>query len=293
LRINVFQPYFSGSTNNTDTITINGNRPNIFSTPADSPVLTKPITKDVYTPSVTTEQKTASQKFIEEAQDKIYAKLFPDKFIAKYINKSFLEQAVKNNPRITQLLASEGLVVTIEPHNMSSITKSHLLPTAKYAKIIMQNSGEYYTPNDYDLMQEAALIHDIGKSLIPAEILNKKEKLTQKEREIIKLHNDLGYEILKSSSLSPRVLALIQNHHDYRNEGPKDSMSQILTVADIYSALKEVRPYKPQMSDEDAFKILEEGANRGDYNINYVNSLRKALANPVSEQTTEQLAKAA
>ena len=250
-------------------------------TGATSGVLAPQPAQDVYTSSINITPSPASQKFISELQDKLFSKVFPEKFIQKYTNPEFLKQAIKNNPRVSQLLAQEGLAVRIEPQNINSIIKSHLIPTANYARLIMQNSGEYFTQADYDQMLQAALIHDVGKALIPSEILNKKEQLTQKEREIIKLHNDLGYELLRSTSLNPRILMLIQNHHGYGHQYfPKDSMSQILTVADIYSALKEPRPYKPAMADEQAFKILEEGSARGDYSINYVNSLKRALAVP-------------
>ena len=268
------RPYFSGETIQNTPIRTGLTQNPIKQEPSAIPARPK---SDTYTPSVSRTPIPASQKLISDAQDKLFCKILPEKFIEKYTNREFLEKAVKNNPNIAELVKKEGIALKIEPQNINAIVKSHLIPTAKYVQAIMQNSGEYYTPTDYDYMTQAALIHDVGKALIPSEILNKKEQLTTKEREIIKLHNDLGYELLRSSYLSPRVLTLIQNHHGYGQKYPKDSMAQILTVADIYSALKENRAYKKPMSDEQAFKILEEGAAAGDYNINYVNSLKRAI----------------
>lgn len=270
------RPYFG--VNNNINIPVTSN-PIVSTRDMDYRSLAVPQKQDVYTSSVKPEPTPASQKIISDVQDKLFAKIFPEKYIQKYTNPEFLKKAVQNNPNIAKLLGQEGLNVRIEPQNINSIIKSHLIPTSQYARAIMENSGEYFTQNDYNLMLQAALIHDVGKALIPSEVLNKKGPLTPKEREIIKLHNDLGYELLRSSRLNPRILMLIQNHHGYGQQNfPKDSMSQILTVADIYSALKEPRPYKPAMSNEQAFKILEEGAARGDYSINYVNSLKRALA---------------
>lgn len=274
MRVSQVLPYFGGlTTNNTNIST--APKQNIFV--SGQPGMPEPLNKDTFTSQVATNPITPQQKYILEAQDKLLARVLPEKFIQKYSRREFLERAAKANPKVAQLLKKEGLDVKIEPENMLAITKSHLIPTSKYARAIMQNSGEYYTQNDYDIMLEASLIHDLGKALIPSEILNKQGALTPKEREIVKLHNDLGFELLRATTLSPKVLSLIQNHHGYGQKYPKDSMSQILTVADIYSALKEERPYKKAMSDEQAFEILEQGAHAGDYNINYVNSLKKAV----------------
>ncbi len=235
--------------------------------------------KDIFAAQTKPLTTSLPEKIASNTLDKIYLKALPEKFIAKYANNDFLTKAISNNPQIEKMLKEEGLNVRIEPQNVTTIANSHLIPTMKYAKNIMLNSGEYFSPKEYELMAQAALIHDLGKALIPSEILNKKGALSPKEKEIVKLHNDIGYELLKSTNLSPRVLSMVQNHHGYGNIYPKDSLTQILTIADVYSALKEKRAYKKVMNDEEAFKILEQGANAGDFNINYVTSLKKSLQN--------------
>ena len=215
-------------------------------------------------------------RHLSSLQESLLIKLFPDKFVSKYASKDFLEKAVKSNPRIAQLLKSQGLDVRIEPENVTEITQSHLIPTMKYAREIMDNMGDNYSLQDYYAMDQAALLHDIGKAFIPSEILNKKGKLTQKERDIIELHNDLGYEVLRCTGLSPKVLTLVKNHHDYKKTGDRDDLSQILSVADVYSALKENRAYKTSMSDNESFKILCDKSSSGEFDAAFVKALQQS-----------------
>lgn len=253
---------------------------------ATAPVrLAKPQLTDTFTPQTAPPQKSYSEKVFSNFNDRLLTKFLPEKFVGKYANANFLQQAVDNNPKIKQMLSEHNLDAKIVPQNVTSIVKNHLIPTMVYAKEIMDKSGEYFTPDDYEKMSQAALLHDIGKALIPAEILNKKETLTKEEREIIKMHSELGYEILKSSNLSPKVLKMVKNHHDYGQPHVKDSLTQILTVADIYSALKEKRAYKKAMSNEEAFNILDKNSSNGDFEKLYVNALKNSqnFAQPKKE----------
>lgn len=256
-----------------------------------SAMLTKPQHVDTFSTQTQPIQSTYGQKILSNAEDRLLTRFFPEKFVSKYASKGFLQKAVENNPKIKQILAEHNLEVKISPENVTAITKSHLLPTMFYAKEIMDKSGEYYTPDDYEKMAQAALLHDIGKALIPAEILNKKGALYKEEREIVQLHNELGYEILKSSNLSPKVLAMVKNHHDYGQAHVKTPLTQILTVADIYSALKEKRSYKQAMSNEEAFNILEKISTNGEVEKLYVNALKasqKIIPSKTERQATAQ-----
>lgn len=266
----------------------NSQKPNIASA-----MLSKSPQTDTFSPQTQPIQSTYGQKFLSNAEDRLLARLLPEKLVSKYASKDFLQKAVANNPKIKQMLAEHNLEVKISPENVTEITKSHLLPTMYYAKEIMDKSGEYFTPDDYEKMTQAALLHDIGKALIPSEILNKKGALSKEEREIVQLHNELGYEILKSSNLSPKVLSMVKNHHDYGQPHVKNSLTQILTVADIYSALKENRSYKQAMSNEDAFNILEKISSNGEVEKLYVNALKhsqKTTTKTPEQQANKELA---
>ncbi len=194
----------------------------------------------------------------------------PAKFISKYLNKDVLNAAVKNNPVIFKILDEFSLEKKYVINNASSIIMSHLIPVAKTAKNIYFKSNTKKNDNDMNHLIQAALLHDIGKIFIPSEILNKKGKLTPKERRIVEQHNKLGFEILKTTDLSPKVAKLALEHHDYEKNILRTPLNQILTVADIYCALREKRPYKKSFGSVNAKAILYEMAVKGMFDIKYI-----------------------
>ncbi|STY30812.1 metal dependent phosphohydrolase [Legionella wadsworthii] len=102
-------------------------------------------------------------------------------------------------------------------------------------------------------LETAALTHDIGKIGIPSEILNKPNKLTQLEFEIIKTHVQAGYDILKGVHFSGPVADIVLEHHERLNgsgypRGLKGEQirleTRILSVADVVDAMTSFRPYR-------------------------------------------------
>ena len=113
----------------------------------------------------------------------------------------------------------------------------------------------------------AGLLHDVGKSQIPNEILNKKGQLTDAEFEIMKRHTVYGYEIIKNyKEVSFDVKRAVIMHHEkedgtgypFKIKGnQKNLYSKILTVADIFDAMTSERVYKERQTPFTAFKELE------------------------------------
>jgi putative nucleotidyltransferase with HDIG domain len=119
-------------------------------------------------------------------------------------------------------------------------------------------------------LEAAALLHDVGKIGIPEHVLNKPGRLTPAEFEVMKQHVAIGAEILAAVEFPFPVLPIIVNHHEswdgsgYPNGvGGEDIPlgARILSVVDCFDALTSDRPYRPAMSDEEAFAILR--ARRG------------------------------
>lgn len=112
----------------------------------------------------------------------------------------------------------------------------------------------------------AGLLHDLGKLVIPPEILNKPAKLTHDEYEIMKTHSRLSYEIIKERwDISAQVKAAVLYHHEnvdgtgYPDGIEGDRMTiftKILHVADVYDALVSKRPYKNPYSPYEACEFL-------------------------------------
>ncbi len=112
----------------------------------------------------------------------------------------------------------------------------------------------------------AATLHDIGKARIPLAILDKPGKLDPTEEATMRLHPVHGYEALKAiDGIVPEVLDAIRHHHEYLDgTGYPDHLSadqipdivRLLTVADIFAALIEARPYRPPMARAKAYGIV-------------------------------------
>lgn len=113
----------------------------------------------------------------------------------------------------------------------------------------------------------AATLHDIGKARIPLSILDKPGRLDPSEEAIMKRHPVIGYELLKNdlSGISPEILDAVRHHHEYPDgSGYPDALMapeipdlvRLLTISDIFAALIELRPYRPPMARQDAYKIL-------------------------------------
>ena len=133
------------------------------------------------------------------------------------------------------------------------------------------------------------MLHDFGKVLVPAEILNKHGKLTDEEFRIMHLHSELGYQLLKNANLNNEVLSLIRYHHDnfQNNNFVPDINLQILNIADKYSALTENRVYKQALTPKQALTIIYSEVKKG----NVHPFLYKALVQAVKNTETQTVAK--
>ena len=138
------------------------------------------------------------------------------------------------------------------------------------------------------LLVQAGLLHDIGKTKIPLEILNKPGKLTKEEFEEMKKHTVYGYRILeKVPSVNKDVLAAVLMHHEKEDgsgyptglTGEKiNLLAKIVSVADIFDAMTSNRVYKEKESPFEVFKYMEEDTI-GKLSPVVVNALLNNLAN--------------
>ena len=112
----------------------------------------------------------------------------------------------------------------------------------------------------------AGLLHDLGKSKIPNEILNKPGRLTDEEFAVMKKHSLYGYEmIMDKPGLSQNIkLGVLQHHEKMGGNGYPMGVAgskigligRILSVADVYDALVTERPYKSAFSPRDAVEMI-------------------------------------
>lgn len=110
-----------------------------------------------------------------------------------------------------------------------------------------------------------ALLHDVGKIVIPPEVLNKPGKLDDVEWEQMKSHTTAGVEMLKDIEFPWDVRPMVESHHErwdgngypHRLKGEEIPLiARILTVADVYDALTSVRSYKRALTHQETMTIL-------------------------------------
>ncbi len=175
------------------------------------------------------------------------------------------------NPNVTKILTSQNLTFHVYSENIKNIEHSHISRVAQIADKIAKQMDISF--EERKLLKQGAELHDYGKILIPSYILEKENELTRKEKAIIKLHSELGYELLSSTSMDKRVLGMIRNHHKKAEHNP-DILGQIITVADIFAALTENRVYKTTYNKQEALITLDKYSNTGLVNRDIVTALR-------------------
>lgn len=113
----------------------------------------------------------------------------------------------------------------------------------------------------------SGLLHDIGKTQIPDEIIKKPSKLTQQEYSIIKRHPQAGYEILKKSSLDPEILNAVLMHHERcdgtgypmgLNGNQISTYARMVSIADVYDAMTSARVYRGPLCPFKTIEVFEE-----------------------------------
>jgi putative nucleotidyltransferase with HDIG domain len=160
---------------------------------------------------------------------------------------------------------NDAIAVDISALKVSDeYTFKHSVDVATMAMIVSRQYGF----NDEQVQQigVSGLLHDIGKSRIPTEVLNKAQKLTDEEFALIKKHSLLGYEILKDKpELSNAVKMGVLQHHEKINgsgypmgvtEEQIHIFAKIIAVTDIYDALVTERPYKKAFTPRNAVEMI-------------------------------------
>ena len=147
-------------------------------------------------------------------------------------------------------------------------TAGHQSRVAQLACAIAEEMG--LPAEQIDGIRVASLIHDIGKIMVPAEILNKPGPLTEIQYEMIKMHPEAGYDILKDIKFPWPVAQIILQHHERMNgSGYPQGLSgeailleaRILAVANIIEAMVSHRPYRAALTIKEA--LAEISKNKG------------------------------
>ena len=126
-----------------------------------------------------------------------------------------------------------------------------------------------FSREDLDVLTLAGLLHDIGKTQIPDEVLNKPGRYTDEERALVQSHPLLGNKLLRNKGFDPRILKATLQHHE-RNDGsgyPRglldeeiDEFASIIAISDVYDAMTSARSYRDPLC---SFQVIAEFEKEG------------------------------
>jgi PAS domain S-box-containing protein/putative nucleotidyltransferase with HDIG domain len=153
-------------------------------------------------------------------------------------------------------------------------TQGHEQRSAELCRLIAVHMG--MSAQDVETLETAALVHDIGKLTVPAEILTKPGALSAAEFNIIKEHPRHSYEILSGIAFDRPIADIVLQHHE-RMDGSGypsglcgDEICQearVLAVADVVEAMATHRPYRPSLGLEAAVEELRTHPEKYDHDV--------------------------
>ncbi|MDD6445187.1 MAG: HD-GYP domain-containing protein [Lachnospiraceae bacterium] len=270
--------------------------------PAPEPkVETKPVKEPAEPPKKKAkthaqESKTHSQKVA--ASDEFHTFQIEYVQIVGLMKQTFTAAVQENHPIDTQLLLSQvadlfqsrkTIVEMFDMlYNMRTVTDSvyaHCLNVALISRMI--GRWLHFERHELDVLTIAGLLHDIGKLLIPDEVLNKPGALTDEEFALIKKHPKLGYDILKrQTELDSRIAKAALMHHE-RCDGSGyptgltedfiDNFAMIVGIADVYDAMTAARSYRAPLCP---FQVISNFEKDGfqKYHTKYILVFLKQIA---------------
>jgi diguanylate cyclase (GGDEF)-like protein/putative nucleotidyltransferase with HDIG domain len=165
------------------------------------------------------------------------------------------------------LATIEALALAIDAKDRTA--QSHIRRVQVYATSIARGLG--MSDTEIQGVKTAALLHDIGKLAVPEHILSKPGPLTQEEFQKIRVHPQVGAEIISAVPFPYPVAPLILSHHErWDGKGYPQGLkgeeiplgARILSVVDYYDALTSDRPYHKAMTPDAALALLQQEAGR-------------------------------
>ena len=211
-----------------------------------------------------------------------------DTNFSKYLNEKSISEMIQVNQEISNIMKKFKISIKINMNILNNLISNHLPQTTNIAlgmiKYLPKNVQKQVNPK---ALKNATGLHDIAKVIIPEDIINKPGKLNEEELKIMREHARLSYEMLKTTDLDDDSLNLIKAHHQshqkHNSTNPIQTSFdevtnvnlQILSIADIYSALRERRSYKKELSKEEALEVIKKDTQAGKFHICVYQALEK------------------
>ena len=176
-------------------------------------------------------------------------------FASEINNRKLRDKIEESNMSVVKSLAN-----ALEAKDL--YTEGHSDRVATYSVGIARRMG--YSEDRVHMLRYGAQLHDIGKIGIADAIINKPGRLTDKERDVIKAHTEIGYKILAVNPYFSDVKDFVRYHHEHldgtgyngKKEGEYPEEAEIISCADVYDALTSDRPYRKALDRYEALQIL-------------------------------------
>lgn len=190
----------------------------------------------------------------------------------------------------TTLLSEVNIEISLLK-GLDIFTNAHVQGVAKTTLAMCKKMNMSY--EDIKKCVVAAYLHDIGKTKIPPEILQKTAKLTDEEYAEMKKHTIYGYDMCMTYPTFHKYAAIVRAHHENLDgTGYPDGLKEdeippeasLIKVADVYDALTQRRQYKSGLANSEALKIMFKDVEAGKMSENYFEILLFVVFDKLEEE---------
>lgn len=213
-------------------------------------------------------ERPVEREVYDEKSGWLASSIYPTKLKTESGMRVFFHMVHDINKRKTAELKLKDSLVKLSKTIESSVraisnivekrdpyTAGHQMRVGRIARLMARELG--FDDRDSWRIRVSGLLHDVGKIVVPIEILRNPGKLNEHEYSIIKTHPAVGYEILKDIDFNwPAAETVFQHHERLNGSGYPNGLkgdeilfeARIIAVADILEAMTSDRPYRPAMS---------------------------------------------
>ena len=184
-------------------------------------------------------------------------------------NATLQETVDQRTAELQHLLEATISVITLMAEIRDPYTAGHQQRVAALSCAIARRMG--LSKDTVRTIELAGILHDIGKIRVPIAVINRPGTLLETERELLKVHPKIGYDLLKTIPFPMPVADIVYQHHERMDgsgypQGLKGDEimleARIVAVADVTEAQSSFRPYRPALGLEAALAEISENSGK-------------------------------